>query len=120
MFTVGFVQFRPVRFDVERNIAHPANLVLPYCQQSMLTRSLENGVYSITANRFGVENLGEQNLAFTGASQVVDTHGIRMTQAPLTGNCIEIVQIDPSTANDKHITPRNDIFTDRRPGFYQA
>ncbi|GAG82910.1 unnamed protein product, partial [marine sediment metagenome] len=36
-------------------IAHPANLVLPYCQKAMTTRCLENRVYGVTANRIGQE-----------------------------------------------------------------
>ncbi|MFQ6091953.1 MAG: nitrilase-related carbon-nitrogen hydrolase, partial [bacterium] len=34
-------------------ICHPSNLVLPYCQKAMVTRSLENGLFSITCNRIG-------------------------------------------------------------------
>src|SRR5688572_14391403 len=34
-------------------LAHPSNLVLPHCQAAMVTRSLENVVYAVTANRVG-------------------------------------------------------------------
>ena len=40
-------------------IAHPSNLVLPYCPQSMPTRCLENRVFAVTANRIGEENRKE-------------------------------------------------------------
>ncbi|MHA1194181.1 MAG: nitrilase-related carbon-nitrogen hydrolase [Promethearchaeota archaeon] len=40
-------------------IAHPSNLVLPYCQKAMETRCLVNRVYAITSNRIG-ENKGEK------------------------------------------------------------
>jgi predicted amidohydrolase len=100
-------------------IAHPANLVLPYCQQSMRTRSLENGIFSITANRYGPEELNGQRLEFTGASQVVDPRGVRLIRAPAAGDCVEIVEIDPRAADDKHITPQNDLFGDRRPELYR-
>lgn len=99
-------------------IAHPANLVLPYCQQAMLTRSLENGVYSITANRCGREELAETSLEFTGASQVVDPRGRRLAQAPQAEDCVQILQIDPAAADDKHITSYNHLFNDRRPEWY--
>ena len=33
----------------------PSNLVLPYCMQAMLTRSIENRVFTATANRTGLE-----------------------------------------------------------------
>jgi predicted amidohydrolase len=34
-------------------ILHPSNLVLPWCQKAMLTRSIENRVFTATANRVG-------------------------------------------------------------------
>ena len=34
-------------------IAHPTNLVLPYCQNAMVIRCLENRVFAITATRIG-------------------------------------------------------------------
>lgn len=101
-------------------LAHPANLVLPYCQQAMLTRSLENHVFSVTVNRWGEETQGKTHLAFTGASQVVDTKGMRLTQAPETGDHLQWVEINPAQANDKRVTLQNDIFADRRPDLYSS
>jgi len=37
-------------------ICHSANLVLPFCQDAMITRSIENRVFTATANRIGNEN----------------------------------------------------------------
>ena len=37
-------------------IAHPSNLVLPYCPDAMITRSIENRIFTATANRTGREN----------------------------------------------------------------
>jgi predicted amidohydrolase len=71
-------------------IAHPANLVLPYCQQAMATRSLENAVYSITTNRYGTEQLGTQSLCFTGGSQVLDPKGRLLLQGPPQGDRVSI------------------------------
>ena len=51
-------------------IAHPANLVLPYCQKAMITRCLVNRVFAITSNRIGNEARGEDNFTFTGGSQI--------------------------------------------------
>ena len=54
-------------------IAHPSNLVLPHCQIAMVTRCLENHVFAVTTNRFGIEALGDgRSLTFTGESQVLD------------------------------------------------
>jgi len=100
-------------------IAHPANLVLPYCQQTMVARSLENRVFSITANRHGPEDLGEKKLNFTGRSQVLDPKGNLLLQAPLEGDAVAVCAVDPLAADDKWMTPRNHLFDCRRPEFYQ-
>ena len=99
-------------------IAHPANLVMPYCQTAMVTRCLENGVFAITANRYGAEELGEARLTFTGASQMLDTRGRRLLDAPAGANVVAICDIDSSLADDKHVSKHNDLFGDRRPELY--
>ncbi len=53
-------------------LAHPSNLVLPHCPDAMVTRCLENRVFSVTANRVGQESRGgKQPLTFIGKSEVV-------------------------------------------------
>jgi len=99
-------------------IAHPANLVMPYCQTAMVTRSLENHVFSITANRYGSEELNGKRLTFTGASQVLDTKGQRLLDAPVEGDFVAVCEIDPTLADDKRVGTRNDLFGDRRPEMY--
>jgi predicted amidohydrolase len=99
-------------------IAHPANLVMPYCQTAMVTRSLENRVFSITCNRYGTEELDGKPLTFTGASQILDTLGRRLAQAPVEGDCVALAEIEPARADDKRIGARNDAFADRRPEWY--
>lgn len=99
-------------------IAHPANLVLPYCQQAMVTRSLENGVFSVTANRYGQERLGDKTLLFTGASQVMDTKGRRLAQAPEQGDHVALCEIDPTLADNKWLTGTNHLLHDRRVALY--
>ena len=100
-------------------LAHPSNLVLPYCQQAMFARSLENGVFSITANRCGTEDLGEKSLTFTGRSQVLDVRGNPLCLGPLDGDCVETVEINLEDADNKWVTARNHLFKDRRPEMYQ-
>ena len=56
-------------------ICHCANLVLPYCQEAMVTRCLENRVFAVTANRTGTETRGEKSLYFTGKSQITGPDG---------------------------------------------
>ena len=97
-------------------IAHPANLVLPWCQQAMLTRSLENRVFSITANRTGKE----KNNLFTGMSQIVSERGEIMTRLNETDQRTIVVEIDETLASDKQITERNNLISDRRPEYYHS
>ncbi|MBG0786631.1 MAG: beta-ureidopropionase, partial [Anaerolineaceae bacterium] len=63
-------------------IAHPANLVLPYCQNAMITRSIENQVFTVTANRVGKEHLDNLHLTFTGQSQVTTPGGKILYRGP--------------------------------------
>jgi predicted amidohydrolase len=100
-------------------ICHSSNLVLPHCQKAMKIRSLENGVFTITANRVGTESRGgKEHLTFTGGSQVVDNFGEAKVKMGENDTGIVLVEIDPSQARNKAITPRNDRFMDRRPEFY--
>jgi len=99
-------------------LAHPANLVHPYCQEAMVTRCLENRVFSITANRTGRDEVGGRSVSFTGRSRIVGPGGEVLAQAPAEGAAVLVVEIDPSRADDKRITPANDLFADRRPEMY--
>ncbi len=99
-------------------LCHPSNLVLGYCQQAMLTRCLENRVFAVTANRFGPDTRPHGTLRFTGRSQIVAPGGELLVRAPAQRRSLEILEIDPAAADDKAITPRNDLLADRRPEFY--
>ena len=102
-------------------ICHPANLVLSQCQQAMTTRSLENGVFSVTANRIGSEARGgKPPLFFTGKSQILDCGGHVLTRLAEAEPGVSVVDIDVIRARDKKITAQNDRFVDRRPEFYRA
>lgn len=96
-------------------ICHPVNLVLPYCQQAMVTRSIENGVFTITANRFGTEERGgRKSLTFTGGSQALDHKGNLLFQLGETNEVLQFVDIDPTLSRDKWITEHNHRLEDRR------
>jgi predicted amidohydrolase len=101
-------------------ICHPSNLVLSYCQSAMLTRCLENSVFAITANRFGIESRPHGNLRFTGKSQIVSPTGILLYRARSQREELMILEIDPILARDKKMTEKNDLITDRRPEMYTA
>lgn len=99
-------------------IAHPANLVLPYCQNAMITRSIENKVFTITANRIGKEHVKNSQLTFTGASQMTAPSGELLFRGPKNTATVHITEIDPQQALNKRISVKNDLFSDRRPAFY--
>jgi predicted amidohydrolase len=100
-------------------LVHPSNLVLQYAQKAMITRSIENGVFSITANRWGIETLGEKTLSFSGASQVVDDKGRVLADAPSGADSVRVCTIDPQQAENKYITSRNHLFADRRTDLFE-
>jgi len=100
-------------------ICHPANLVLNYCQQTMLARSLENGVFTVTANRYGTETRPHGEMTFTGQSQITAPGGDLVYRAKADDEELTILDIDTELATDKAITTKNDLFHDRRPEFYE-
>lgn len=101
-------------------ICHPSNLVLSYCQQTMLSRCLENGIFAITCNRFGKDIRPHGELRFTGKSQIVAPKGMLNHRAPSQRGELFITEIDIDQARDKQITPLNDLIGDRRPEMYEA
>jgi predicted amidohydrolase len=99
-------------------IAHPSNLVHPYCQDAMITRSIENRVYTVTASRTGTETVGDMTVSFTGRSQIVSPKGERLVQADGAEECVKTARVELGLARDKRVTARNDLFRDRRPDIY--
>ncbi len=99
-------------------IAHSANLVLPYAQTAMLARSIENKVFTITANRIGVEEIEGMRLRFTGMSQITSPKMEVLKRAPKNSEEVGVVDIDPKEAENKKITELNDLWKDRRPPEY--
>ncbi len=95
-------------------IAHPSNLILPYCPDAMVVRSLENRVFSVTCNRIGEE----RGLTFIGKSQIVDSKGNLLYRAG-TEEELVIRDISLEEAENKFITPNNDLLEDRRPETYR-
>ena len=100
-------------------IAHPANLVLPYCPAAMPVRCLENRVYGVTANRIGEENRKEgQSLRFIGQSLIASPEGGVLVKATENEEVLLLADINPELARNKSLTSFNDIFNDRRPEMY--
>ena len=101
-------------------LCHPSNLVLPFCPDGMVTRCLENRVFSITANRIGTEARGgKKPLTFIGSSEVVTPRGQVLERASREREALALVEIDPTEARKKSLNPYNDLLADRRPALYQ-
>ncbi len=100
-------------------VAHPANLVLPYCPKAMPIRCLENKVFAITANRIGTEcRKKNQTLHFIGQSLIVSPTGDILFKASKKQEVLTAVEINPTSSRDKSLNQLNNIFEDRRIGFY--
>ena len=87
-----------------RLIAHPSNLVLPWGPQGMKIRSLENRVFSVTANRVG----RERGVTFIGKSQVVGPLGEVLASAPSGRPWAKVCAVDPQ-AKGQYLTKRSGI-----------
>ncbi len=111
---------RVLALDGADIICQPANLVLPYCPSAMITRSIENRVFSVTANRVGTEErIKGKPLKFIGLSQIVSPDGRVLKRAGSIRPQLGVAEIDVRAARDKRITPRNHLFRDRRPSMYK-
>jgi len=99
-------------------IAHPSNLVLPWCQTAMVTRCLENRVFAVTANRYGSEPWRGKDLTYTGGSQITAPGAVILSSAAESEDALDIVEINPENARNKNINSVNNLFTDRRVGLY--
>ena len=100
-------------------IIHPANLVLPYCPDAMVTRCLENRVFAATANRVGTEERRWLKLQYIGLSEVVSPKGEILVR--LSGDKPEsaVVDIDLASARNKKLNQFNDLLAGRREEAYQ-
>ncbi len=99
-------------------LAHSVNLVLSFCQDAMITRSIENRIYTITANRIGLETNKEFKLNFQGRSQVTSPDAKRLAQASTNKEESNVIKIDLEKSRNKWLSDRNHIFKDRRPDKY--
>jgi predicted amidohydrolase len=94
-------------------IAHPSNLVMPYCPD-------ENRVFTATANRIGVERRGGTELQFIGTSEIVSPSGEVLVRMGHDETGIRVVEVDLKAALNKKINRYNDLAAGRRPSEYQA
>jgi predicted amidohydrolase len=100
-------------------LLHPSNLVLDHCQGVMVSRCIENGIYAVTANRFGEDRRPHGTVRFTGRSQIVGPDGQVLVRSRSQREELVVREIDPGQARHKRITPSNHLLRDRRPAFYR-
>lgn len=106
--------WRKIAMEGAQIIAHPSNLVLPYCQSVIPSYALVNRCFIATANRIGTEG----NLTFTGQSIIANTNGETIIQGSENKSQLLSAEINLSLANIKRITERNDVLEDRRSDVY--
>lgn len=99
-------------------IAHPSNLVMPYCPDAMVTRCLENRVFAATADRVGREKRGGFDLKYIGLSEVVSPKGEILRRLSADREEIAVVEVDLTQALSKKINKHNDLFAQRKPTQY--
>jgi len=103
-----------------RILLHPSNLLLPFCPDAMVTRCLENRVFAVTANRVGTEaRIEGRSLTFVGLSQVCGPAGRPLVRMGDIQEGAATTDIDLADA-DSQLTPRNEIWSDRRPEAYEG
>ena len=95
-------------------ILHPANLVLLFCPDAMITRSIENRLFTATAGRVGEE----RGVCFVGGSQITSPRGDVKFRMSDEEQGLKWADIDLSLADNKTLTKRNDVLKDRRPNLY--
>ena len=100
-------------------ILHPSNLVLPHCPDAMITRALENRVFTVTANRIGTEDRGGIKLSFIGKSEIVSPKGKVLSRLLTKKTGVAAADIDLSAARDKNVNEYNHVFEDRRLDQYE-
>lgn len=99
-------------------ICHCANLVLPFCQDGMITRCLENRVFAVTANRTGDERRGDKILAYTGRSQITGPQGNILYRASVGNDEVGMADIDIKLARNKRLNIYNHLLNNRRTDMY--
>jgi len=62
---------------------------------------------------------GKDQLTYIGNSEVVTPKGVILHRAPRDQEELCVVEIDPTEARNKAVTPYNDLLRDRREMYYR-
>ena len=96
-------------------LLHATNLLLNYTPRAMVSRSLENRIFTAIASRIGEE----RGHKFIGGSQITDPRGLVLLSMGKSEEGLNWVDINPEAADDKSISERSDLIKDRKPQFYR-
>lgn len=99
-------------------IACPSNLVTNIWRIAMPVRAMENKVYLAVANRTGMESLDGDVVHFNGDSVIYGYNGAVIQTANTVDDAVLIAEIEPTATRDKSFNDVNNLFADRRPGYY--
>lgn len=99
-------------------IVCPSNLVTNVWHIATPARALENKVYLAVSNRIGIENRNGAELLFNGGSRIYSFNGSELAKSPNDKESIISAEIIPEKTRDKSFNEFNDIFADRRTGYY--
>lgn len=101
-------------------LLHTANLVMPYCPDAMVTRCLENQVFSVTCNRIGKETCGDKTLVYIGRSRIINPKGVVLAEGGTDTEEIQTATIENvNIADNKNLNSHNHIFHERRTDLYR-
>jgi predicted amidohydrolase len=84
----------------------------------MVTRALENKVFTATSDRVGKENRGGTDLKFIGTSEIVAPNGKILCRLGEREPDIAVADIDLALADKKQINEYNHMLKGRRPDQY--
>ena len=84
----------------------------------MPIRARENHVYTLTANRHGTEQKGDETLTFIGMSEICGPDGDILARAGREETTVETAVLDLAAGRDTAINRYNDVLDDRRPQSY--
>ncbi len=96
-------------------ICHPSNFITAYPQKVIPAHAIINRYFIITTNRIGIE----KDLSFTGESFVVNPEGDFIFKASDSDDEVFISDLDIKLSNNKMITKRNHVISDRFPEQYK-
>jgi predicted amidohydrolase len=107
--------WKKLALDGAQLFCNTANFVSNYGFPVMRTRSIENGVFSITTNRTG-QDLSQK---YTGGSEIVDNRGNILAKASEESEEVQVVDVDLSLSDDKTWNGINNLVNDRREDLYK-